>query len=200
MDDQSKNDSRARAMETLRAHHEAIEVLRAAAARHFDAATRGRIFPRSPGLKVTIPAPPDGAMVITPSVRKDGYRGARQVTVGPDRQWLNLERRVLSANGKSYKPIHRLTVAVNPGEAPRITSWHPATVEAEAERLCATAEQFVADPAGTIAASGTHCGFCGRALTDPESRRRGIGPECFGRWGDFMNYLTVEPGQLVAVD
>jgi len=28
-----------------------------------------------------------------------------------------------------------------------------------------------------------HCGCCGRQLTDPESRARGIGPECYGKYG-----------------
>jgi hypothetical protein len=40
---------------------------------------------------------------------------------------------------------------------------------------------FVAEPkkyAGEWGMHTGHCGFCGRALTDPKSREIGIGPEC----------------------
>lgn len=36
-------------------------------------------------------------------------------------------------------------------------------------------------PAGLEAHEESRCGVCGRALTDPVSIERGIGPECFGK-------------------
>jgi len=51
---------------------------------------------------------------------------------------------------------------------------------AELETLAAFFAAVGSDPEGTMAAGARGaCGFCGRALTDPESIRRGIGPECY---------------------
>jgi hypothetical protein len=38
-----------------------------------------------------------------------------------------------------------------------------------------------------------YCGICGRALTDPESIDRGIGPECFGRQTDSQHQVKEVP-------
>jgi hypothetical protein len=35
----------------------------------------------------------------------------------------------------------------------------------------------------------SHCGVCGRTLTDPESIERGIGPECFGKATDSQHQV-----------
>jgi hypothetical protein len=37
------------------------------------------------------------------------------------------------------------------------------------------------DPVSVLARSVDHCSICGKALTDPASRGRGIGPECLGK-------------------
>lgn len=53
-----------------------------------------------------------------------------------------------------------------------------AITHTELERLVV---EFAADPNYYRALFGQHdghCGICGRALTDPASRDRGIGPEC----------------------
>lgn len=49
---------------------------------------------------------------------------------------------------------------------------------AAVELITETLARFVADPVRAIANDATHCGFCGRALTEPKSREWGIGPEC----------------------
>lgn len=47
-------------------------------------------------------------------------------------------------------------------------------------RLAAIVEN-PATYAGTYGMHSGNCGFCGRKLTDPESVKRGIGPDCLGK-------------------
>jgi hypothetical protein len=40
-----------------------------------------------------------------------------------------------------------------------------------------------------------HCGHCGKLLTDPESKLRGIGPDCAGRLRKIAALLTAQAGE-----
>lgn len=68
-------------------------------------------------------------------------------------------------------------------------STDPARAEADARRIVANIDAFLADPIRAIARSGTHCVHCRKALTDDLSRARGIGPDCFEQRGDLSGLL-----------
>jgi hypothetical protein len=207
---QSEREALERARATLAEHAGVLSQVTDAAGRFFRHFTEGKVFKRSPGLKLALPDPGNPQekddfrkLLIYPQTAKEhvpnafGRLGDRQVVVHPewvalDMHWTHVNRlgqRETRSRLRAYlyrKPQHWLGL------------YHPDTVDVDAARLCAIATRFLADPAGVFAQSVDHCSFCGRFLETPESRRRGIGPECFGRYGDFVGYLH-QDGPAVAI-
>jgi hypothetical protein len=170
--------------------------LRRAAAGYFHSRSDGKLYKRDPALKITIRIPEtagevDARMVIHPGTSRSGYTRARQVRVEPERIELLLIH-VVPHRQQPDKVEHqaRLSIHLMPDGTARIMRHYPQTSDVDAERLRSIAARFLEDPSAAVAASGTHCAFCGKALTDPHSRERGIGPECFGHYGDFLRYLA----------
>lgn len=64
--------------------------------------------------------------------------------------------------------------------------------------LAEIAVGFASDPMKTLARNSANCGVCGRALTDGQSKARGIGPECINKLDYFALkrslFGTVEVG------
>ena len=71
------------------------------------------------------------------------------------------------------------------GKATRRAGFTPDRLADRARVFCAERLlDYVAGrpmPAGLEAFEESRCGCCGRALTDPVSIERGIGPECYGK-------------------
>lgn len=182
---------RARAEGTVVAHRGVFRAIHTAAARHFGEVTAGKAYRRSPALRITLRDPAAGPddvehhLMVSPEARTSRGR----CDVHPDRVTLTLVRCLPGDCPGTYKPDRRLNLGLRPDRDPAITLHYPRNVDVDAARLCRVAARFVADPAAAVAASGTHCSFCSRPLTDPESRRRGIGPECFSKFGDFLRRL-----------
>jgi hypothetical protein len=82
-------------------------------------------------------------------------------------------------------------VVLRPDGQIKLAEFCSDTVVEETTRLCETVFKFLENPDSVIALSGDHCVFCGKKLTVPESRLRGIGPECFGNYGDFLKHFRV---------
>jgi len=193
----------ARADATLAAHADQVETLRRGAAAYFGEVTKGKTYTRSPGLKITVVDRAVGLddfehrLAIAPSMAN--RNGQHEIIPGAAVAFLY--RVVPDKKNGGYKPACRLAVRLSDHETPASggvvigKAWiglhYPADVDVDALRLCKIITRFVADPSAAIAESGTHCSFCGRSLTDPVSRRRGIGPECFDKMGDFLRYLVV---------
>lgn len=189
--------ARALADATIGENAAVLSALRRAAAGYFHAAGGGKTYDRRPALKVTIPDPartpdePDARLVISPAY-DTRYQGAgKAVTVREGD--VNLTLCHLKPKGDKVEWHERLTVCLRDGLPTFLARCYTLTVADDAGRACGVAARFIADPAAAVAASGTSCVFCGRTLTDPGSRGRGIGPECFGRWGDFLSHITRAP-------
>jgi hypothetical protein len=182
----------------------ALGALRRASERYFGEATAGKTYKRAPGVKVTIREPAgvggtEHRLTFEPQTVRKGPRGCE---VDP-RSIVAILSEVVPANpegGKDAKWRVRLMIVLNPGPTlVRVGLHYPRTLDVDAGRLCRVARGFIEDPAKAVAASGTHCAFCGRGLTDPASRVRGIGPECFAKYGDFINWLAIDDPQDVVI-
>lgn len=190
----------ARSMDVLRA-------LGRAAGGYFRSRSEGAIYKRDPALKITLVVPDgeDGIrakVAISPGIATNHRRGDdRRVSVDPSCVHLVLFQINLNAKpgmwGSKWYECFSVRACLS-GEVQREGRWYPMECDVHAEKLCTTAARFVADPAAAVAASGTNCAFCGRALTDPQSRIRGIGPECFGHYGDFLHHLVPAPQEQPA--
>lgn len=109
--------------------------------------------------------------------------------------YLKLTRVFPQGRRKNLEKI-RLVVYLEllyPASSSKITACSPKVTE-DVNRFLSILDGFLADPAASIAKSGENCVFCGHALTDSASRARGIGPECFGRYGDFIKFLSCDEG------
>lgn len=71
-----------------------------------------------------------------------------------------------------WLPVGEFRWSRRPGDIPKAV--------AELETLAAFFVAVGRDPEATMATGARGaCGLCGKVLTDPESMRRGIGPECY---------------------
>jgi hypothetical protein len=72
----------------------------------------------------------------------------------------------------------------------------------QADAALATLAQLLrdwqADPASVLARSVDHCCVCGRVLTDPPSRGRGVGPECVRHFPERLAVLMAWTAEAVA--
>lgn len=185
-----------RTREILVAHAPMLATLRHAASRYFHARSDGKVYRRDPALKITIVAPaaegaPAAKVMIYPGVSRRDIEDTRQVTV--EAGWIRLTLCHLVPHEGKVEYRERITLVLDSNGEVRTGRYFPRTSDVDAERTCTTAARFLEDPPAAVAASGTHCSFCGRALTDPDSRARGIGPECFGHYGDFLRYISPAP-------
>ena len=145
---------------------------------HYELSERMAKRARKP--KFTIIDPPKGEgdfehRLIVPFDKLDDYR-------------LELIRVVPRPKARDALLKPRLAVRLDSCDTieahPRYKDFGP-----DVARFLAIVERFIADPDAAFAASGSHCVFCGRPLTDEASRLRGIGPDCFEEYGDLMKYL-----------
>jgi len=138
---------------------------------------------------------PPAPIMRKPSLRFRTHYGDRRIEIAPQWQASRQERkRILSMiagqlsfsthswheRRQRWEPV--LEVRWLPGGMFR-WSRRPTDVPkalAELETLVGFLTAVGRDPEGTMAAGARGaCGLCGKALTDPESIRRGIGPECY---------------------
>jgi hypothetical protein len=85
------------------------------------------------------------------------------------------------------KPQPQLHLDLYDGDRPKMrrVTCDDALRDAAFRALEAKAHDLLADPMRLFSEQKDHCCCCGKALTDPVSRTRGIGPECarfFGCW------------------
>jgi hypothetical protein len=205
-DPEAEERVRLRTDEILSENTPMLVALRRAASGYFRARTAGKTYKRDPAIKITISVPaevgePEAKLVIHPGIYSQGGRDNRRVTVRADWIGLVLIHLIPDRDSGRFKQVERIGVGLFSDGTVRLGRRYLRTSDVDAERLCSTAGRFLENPAAAVAASGTHCAFCGRALTDPQSRARGIGPECFGHYGDFLRYMTPagEPDPTSAV-
>ena len=65
----------------------------------------------------------------------------------------------------------------------RLTRWHPDHVDEDLIAVAEVIEALNADRDGLLARESDWCCFCGKALTDPNSRSLGYGPDCAKLYG-----------------
>lgn len=124
---------------------------------------------RKPSWMIRLVADPGGSPMVTLSPSWD------EIGKVVDASRIHV---AVSVTATGEPPKSRLELSLAEAEPPRVYrfSRHAAEDASVAARILA---DFVASPAEVFARSRTHCAICGRALTDEESIRRGIGPECF---------------------
>jgi hypothetical protein len=191
-----------RTEEILAEHNSSLITLRRAASRYFRSRTAGKAYKRDPAIKIMIRAADSPHMlVIRPAVKKGWARfNERLVTIDPDRIELVLSRQYMSLRGGIVLDP-KLSIEVRPDDTVSIGRRCLQTSDGDMQIACDTVARFIENPQAALAASGNYCAFCRKHLTDPQSRARGIGPECFGNYGDFLRYLkpagdTDEPQRL----
>jgi hypothetical protein len=187
-----------RTREVIAQNMPVLSRLRDAAAGYFRQRSHSRVYRRNPAFKITIRTPevddePSARMVIYPDASTSGRRSTRQVRVEPDRIYLLLVHVLCRTISGRECLQERLRIVLLPDGTTRLERFSRRTGHVDAEQLCSIAARFLEDPSAAVAASGTRCAFCQKLLTVPESRARGIGPECFGHYGDFLKYIAPVP-------
>lgn len=73
-----------------------------------------------------------------------------------------------------------LKADLRPDRTLRLSRWwkNDDRNEVALEELLTALMRFTASPREAITFRASHCGWCGRALSDPQSMEVGIGPEC----------------------
>jgi hypothetical protein len=138
---------------------------------------------------------PPAPIMRRPSLRFRTHFGDRRIEIAPQWQASRQDRkRILSIiAGQLSFSTHSFHEGRQRWEPVLEVRWladsvfrcsrRPADIPkavAELETLVGFFTAVDRDPAATIAAGARgSCGLCGKALTDPESIRRGIGPECY---------------------
>lgn len=174
------------AREALDAQRATFDALFRAASAHFRAIAGGVIYRRHPAIRVILHDPADGPDV--PHARLD-IRPAydrRAQRINPDR--IELVYFTLARPGRSEPWVDRLVLVLSKG-SPRLMACAYQEAHIIVPRLCRIAARFLDDPRAAVAASGQRCAICYRPLADPESRARGIGPECFDTWGELLDRI-----------
>jgi hypothetical protein len=164
--------------EVLEEHCEDFEELLDILSEVFGNQAEGKSFARRPNLTITLTAPgePPARVVLRPAW------DALDKTLDTSR----LEMEVLGERkGKRGREV-----ALGLGSwPPKLRGWGIGTGENYLARAAALVCDFLADPAKVLARSADNCCVCGRALTDPVSRGRGVGPECV-RVYDYLRWAT----------
>jgi hypothetical protein len=151
------------------------------------------------GLRLIAEGEPKAKVVIVPSIRRD----RTGLFLRCDSHLIELlhETTVDSPKGPAKHFQRRLSILNERGWTNICGSIYR-TVVSDTERLSATVEDFLSDRRRVLAREHDNCCICGRGLTDPLSRSRGIGPECITRC-DCLFCLTdrsiVEPVELTSV-
>ena len=141
----------------------------------FREATAGVTHTRRPAFSVRLPVvgDPPAILAVAP-----GWNPVQKV-VCPDLLVFDFTVERIPGNAAT-----ELTFSFN-GATPRPGQWSRRWVDESVARVLDTVRAFLADPAQVFAQASDHCCICGRSLTDPVSRGRGIGPECLGRANGF---------------
>jgi Family of unknown function (DUF6011) len=137
----------------------------------FEELSKGETYPRRPPFSVRLPvegAPP-AKLLIAP-----GW-SPHYKQVQP--QLLCLELLVSRLEGR---PLVEIAFTFN-GATLCPLRWSYRYGVESTRRVIETIKAFLAAPDVVFARTSDYCGICGRSLTDPISRGRGIGPECHGR-------------------
>jgi hypothetical protein len=155
---------------------------------YFNSKAAGREFKRKPSMRFRATFE-ERQVDVVPSWRSSGSRQQRKVLLIPGQ--LDFQLSSFSDKFKAYRWVLMLR-------------WQPATrftfrglaggyrrgLE-ELERLHRFFEAATVDREATLRAGAAGaCCFCGKALTDPVSMARGIGPECYR---DFIGFTGVQP-------
>lgn len=84
----------------------------------------------------------------------------------------------------------------------RVNKWlrDMAKTEPAIEQLKAMLGQLTADPATLFTQSRDRCCMCGRKLTDPLSRGRGVGPECVKSLDWLLGWAHRKNAEMVAAN
>jgi hypothetical protein len=165
----------ARAEVTLDAHRGIMETLRAALVPHFREAQ---------GKKITMIDPAAGPDDAVHCVEFYPFFPAKPGAI---------EVRLARCRPRKGDPEPWINVVLYPiGLNPIGIKLHQSRhnfADVDAAHLCRITARFVEDPAGTVAAGGTHCALCQGPLTDPESIQRGVGSDCWTRFCRMANRL-----------
>jgi hypothetical protein len=88
---------------------------------------------------------------------------------------------------------------IKPDGTVRITSWSVRCAEGAENRnrrysgaIWKALDLVEDDPTALISTQQENCGLCGKGLSDPASRARGVGPECWGLWDKFKDAMQLE--------
>jgi hypothetical protein len=71
-----------------------------------------------------------------------------------------------------------LVLTLDADRPAHLSRFHDRHAVADLDRSLEAAFTFLHDPAELFRRVRSHCGICGRKLTDETSRARGVGPEC----------------------
>jgi hypothetical protein len=173
--------------EALAVYRDRLLDLWAVASAFFRAESEGKNYKRRPALSITLPAEgnPTARLSVVPRWIRKGRRRGGQLDPSVIYADLLVERHCIA--GQVYRWVEvGLTLeadAVNCGW--RSMQWGIDALR----RLAATVDAFLASPQESFAQSADHCCICRRALTDGQSRARGIGPKCLRR-GNLLRQLV----------
>lgn len=154
--------------------------LAAAACHFFEDCAAGRTYSRRPSLGFRLHA--DGspfAWVSLYPAWDSRLRTLKPTTVHID---------FLVQRSPQCSPCDELCMTVE-GERIQRSKCSVLYAEESLLRLLDTAHAFLVDPAAVFARSADHCCVCRKALTDGQSRARGIGPECLDRARIILRWL-----------
>jgi hypothetical protein len=161
-----------RAQEALQTHADLWERVRVFVADFFAEQVGPGPHTRRPSVALRLPATGEhpARLVLRPAWCNTG----KCPTPGVVEAELVTEQ--LKVSGKLF-PCRELTVSIRTTGC-RLTRAYLSRLGELLSRSAAAAERFLADPMGTFAGSAGNCCICGKGLSDPVSRGRGIGPEC----------------------
>jgi hypothetical protein len=159
--------------------------------RYFNTKAAGREFKRKPSMRFRTTFE-ERQVDVVPGWRSSGSRQERKVLLIPGQ--LDFQLSAFSDKFKAYRWVLMLRWQPDVGFAFRGLAGGYARGLEELERLHRFFQAATADREGTLQAGADgRCCFCGKALTDPVSISRGIGPECYR---DFIGFTGVQQSLL----
>lgn len=153
-----------------------------AALEEFDA-LRLKQYKRTPRIswQFRVPGLTDTSIIIKPAYRQI----TQQERDDPEEVWMWKWRKHTGSHCFDYR--HDILLK-EPGRVSigRVDHYrHIVKVRGEQEQAHKVRDfyyAFAADPDAVFALESRRCCLCGKSLTDPASRQRGIGPECLRKW------------------